>query len=289
MTSGWAIAVHGGAKEIAPWDEADNRDGLRAAIEAGRAALAGGRSAIDAVEAAVRELESRPVFNAGRGSDPTIAGTIEMCAAVMDGATLDIGGVMAIEEVCHPVSVARALLREREILLAGDGALRFARKLGAEMCGAAELRTVDPAAAVAASHDTVGAVARDAHGNLAAATSTGGLSGQLPGRVGDSPMPGCGYYAENGVGAIALSGHGEQIGRMRLASRIVDRIGASGGEAAITDAIAMMTERTGGEAGAILIDARGRIAWAHSSPHFAVAWQAEGDDAAQVALGKDKR
>lgn len=283
----WSIAVHGGAKEIAPEEEAANREGLAAAIEAGRAVLAEGGSALDAVEAAVRELESRPVFNAGRGSDPTSEGGIEMCSAIMDGATLDIGGVMAIEEVCHPVSVARALLGEKEILLAGPGALRFAREIGAELCGTAELRTSD-AATEEAAHDTVGAVARDAEGNLAAATSTGGLDGQRPGRVADSPMPGCGYYAENGIGAVALSGHGEQIARLRLAARIMERLGTDAPERAIDAALAQMT-RTGGDAGAIAIGAEGQIGWSHNSPHFAVAWIAEGDNGPSIALGKDRR
>lgn len=283
----WSIAVHGGAKEIAPEEEAANRDGLAAAIEAGRAVLAEGGSALDAVEAAVRELESRPVFNAGRGSEPTSAGGIEMCSAIMDGATLDIGGVMAIEEVCHPVSVARALLGENEILLAGPGAMRFAREIGAELCGTVELRTSDPAT-VEAAHDTVGAVARDANGNVAAATSTGGLDGQRPGRVADSPMPGCGYYAENGIGAVALSGHGEQIARLRLAARIMERLGTGAPERAIDAALAQMT-RTGGDAGAIAIGAAGQIGWSHNSPHFAVAWIAEGNNGPSIALGKDRR
>lgn len=206
----------------------------------------------------------------------------------MDGATLDIGGVMAIEEVCHPVSVARALLREKEILLAGAGALRFAREIGAEMCGLEELRTSGPADANGASHDTVGAVARDAEGNLAAATSTGGLSGQLPGRVADSPMPGCGYYAENGVGAVALSGHGEQIARLRIASRIMAGLNARPIERAIAETIALMA-RTGGDAGGIAIDGAGRIGWSHNSPDFAVAWMTQGDNGPAISLGKDRQ
>lgn len=283
----WSIAIHGGAKEIAPGEEAANREGLAAAIEAGRAVLAEGGSALDAVEAAVRELEARPVFNAGRGSDETSERGIEMCSAVMDGATLDIGGVMAIEEVCHPVSVARALLREKEILLAGPGALRFAREIGAELCGTADLRAPE-LDGTEAGHDTVGAVARDVDGNLAAATSTGGLDGQRPGRVADSPMPGCGYYAENGIGAVALSGHGEQIARLRLAARIMERLGTGAPERAIGAALAQMT-RIGGDVGAIAIGATGQIGWSHNSPHFAVAWIVEGDNGPSIALGKDRQ
>jgi beta-aspartyl-peptidase (threonine type) len=282
----WKLIIHGGAKEIAPEEEADNRDGLAEAIEAGRTILADGGSAIDAVEASVRVLERLPVFNAGRGSDPTVDGKIEMCSAIMDGASLDIGGVIAIEEVCHPVSVAKALLREKHILLAGHGATRFAKDIGAELCGLPELKTADPLEEdVAEAHDTVGALALDRYGDYAAATSTGGLSGQLPGRAGDSAMPGCGYYAENGVGAVALSGHGENIARLRLASKIMDCMNAAGPEQAILDAVSEM-KRTGGDAGGIAIDARGRIGWAHNSPHFAVASIAKGDDIPVIWLRK---
>jgi L-asparaginase / beta-aspartyl-peptidase len=283
----WKLIVHGGAKEIAPEEEADNRDGLAEAIEAGRAVLAGGGSAVDACEASVRVLERLPVFNAGRGSDPTRSGNIEMCSAIMDGATLDVCGVMAIEDVCHPVSVARALLREREILLAGDGATKFARDIGAEFCGLETLRMQDRLKEMSEAHDTVGAVALDGQGNLAAATSTGGLSGQMSGRIGDSPMPGCGFYAENGLGAVALSGHGEGVARLMLAARIIHRLGESGPERAIEEAVAQMA-RVGGDAGGVAIDGRGRMGWAHNSREFAVASIAEGDTAPGLWLRKPK-
>jgi beta-aspartyl-peptidase (threonine type) len=281
----WKLIIHGGAKEISPEEEADNSLGLAHAIEAGRAILAGGGSALEAIEASVRVLEDRPAFNAGRGSDPTVHGNVELCSAIMDGATLDVGGVMAIEEVCHPVSVARALLRERWILLAGEGATRFARQIDAEFCPLEDLRTSDPAEAAEAGHDTVGAVALDRNGNYAAATSTGGLSGQMQGRIGDSPMPGCGFYAENGVGAVALSGHGEGIARLRLASRIVERLGTAHPDQVIIEALNLMS-RVGGDAGGIAIDGQGRIGWHHNSPHFAVASIAERDNGPRLWLRK---
>lgn len=283
----WALAIHGGAKEIAPGDEQANIEGLAAAIEAGRAVLADGGAALDACEAAVRVLEARPVFNAGRGSDPTSAGDIEMCAAIMDGATLAIGGVIAVRGVCHPISVARLVLDEKEILLAGDGARRFAEAQGAELCADADLLTGDAARELAgADHDTVGAVAIDARGDIAAATSTGGLDGQKPGRVGDSPMPGCGYYAENGVGGVALSGHGEEIARLMLAGRIMRRLPEAGADAAVAQGVGEMA-RVGGEAGAVAIDGDGRIGWAHISPHFAVATIREGEATPGIWLKKD--
>jgi beta-aspartyl-peptidase (threonine type) len=282
----WALVIHGGAKEIAPGEEEANREGLIAAIEAGRAVLAGGGSAVAACEAAVRVLETRPVFNAGRGSDPTEDGEIEMCAAMMDGADLSVGGVMAITGVCHPVSVARALLGEREILLAGDGARRWAEANGAELCGRDDLLT-EKTERELAEHDTVGAVALDAAGNIAAATSTGGLDGQKAGRVGDSAMPGCGYYAENGVGGVALSGHGENIARLMLAARIMGRMEADGPERAVLAAVRQMV-RTGGDAGGVAIDKAGRIGWAHVSPYFAVAAIREGQDEPGIWLKKDE-
>jgi L-asparaginase / beta-aspartyl-peptidase len=283
----WRLAVHGGAKEIAPEQEADNRDGLLEAVEAGRAVLDCGGAAVNAVEAAVRVLESRPAFNAGRGSEPTVRGDIELCAALMDGETLDIGGVMAVQGVCHAVSLARALLREHEILLAGPGALLFAEKIGAELCSTQDLRMTDPAEAVEASHDTVGAVAIDSEGNLAAATSTGGLAGQLAGRIGDSSIPGCGYYAENGIGAVALSGHGEAIARQRLASRIIDRLNDQG-EEAIT-AVLGRVAKLDGDAGVIALDGHGRFHWAHNSPNFAVAVVGEGANGPNLWMRKPDR
>ena len=284
----WKLIIHGGAKEIAPEEETDNRDGLAEAIEAGRKVLVDGGTAIDAVEASVRVLERLPVFNAGRGSDPTVRGEIEMCSAIMDGASLDIGGVIAIQEVCHPVSVARALLHEAPILLAGKGATRFAREIGAELCTLEELKTADPASEGGETHDTVGAVALDSHRDLAAATSTGGLAGQMSGRVGDSPMPGCGYYAENGVGAVALSGHGEGIARLRLASKIMHRLNGLTPDQAIADSVAEMM-RVGGDGGGVAIDGTGRIGWAHNSPHFAVASVVEGDNGPAIWLRKQDR
>ena len=284
---GWKLIIHGGAKEIAPEQEADNSLGLAAAIAEGRAVLDAGGSAVRAVEASVRVLESLPVFNAGRGSEPTVHGNIEMCAAIMDGETLDVGGVMAIQEVLHPVSVARALLREREILLAGPAAGRFAGSIEAELCGVADLRTTDPAEAYEAAHDTVGAVAMDADGHFAAATSTGGLAGQMQGRIGDSPMPGCGYYAENGVGAVALSGHGEGLARLRMASRIMERLNGGDPDMVVADCLSLMS-RVGGDGGGIVIDAAGRFGWHHNSPHFAVAQIAQGDTKASLWLKKPR-
>lgn len=283
----WALVVHGGAKEIAPEEEAANRQGLAEAMEAGRLLLARGGTAVEAVEASVRVLERLPAFNAGYGSVLNAAGEVEMCAAIMEGAELQVGAVGAITGVAHPVSVARTMLPLKSVLLVGRGAVEFARDHHAELCSPEALVT-NEAQRELAEHDTVGAVALDMNGNLAAATSTGGLSGAPRGRMGDSALPGGGYYADNGIGAVAFSGHGEGIARLALAAQVMASIDRDGPEAAIGKAVAQM-ERVGGDAGGIAIDRHGRIGWAHNSPHFAVASIAAGDDAPSIWLRKDEQ
>ena len=271
--STWALIVHGGAKEIEPGDEQANRDGMRQAAEAGRKVLAEGGSALDAVEDAIRVLESLPVFNAGLGSALNAAGGIEMCAGIMDGRDRSVGAVTVIRNVRHPISVARRLLPEKEILLAGEGAFMFAREQQLEIVDEDELRS--DAAPAQQEHDTVGAVALDREGHFAAGTSTGGLTGSRVGRIGDSPQPGCGLYADDRVGGVSLSGDGETIARVVIASKIMNRL-EKGEEpqAAIASALLELPEVGGEEAdgGAIAIDREGRFGWSHNSPHFAVAY-----------------
>ena len=274
--------VHGGAKEIAPEEEEENRSGLHEAIATGRAILERGGTALDAVEASIRVLEALPVFNAGYGSALNHVGEVEMCAAIMDGRTLDVGAVGALKGVRHPVSVARTMLPEKHILIAGEGAFMFARDHHAELCDPAELITEKQRNE---SHDTVGAVALDGNGNFAAGTSTGGLPGQLKGRMGDSAVPGCGYYADDQIGAVALSGHGEGIARLAAAAQIMGAIEREGPEAAIARALSQMS-RVGGDAGGIAIDRKGHMGWWHNSPDFAVATMAEGRTEPEIRLNK---
>lgn len=283
----WALIIHGGAKEIEPAEEQANREGCIAAVEAGREVLAAGGSAVDAVEASIRVLETLPVFNAGTGSALTRTGEVEMCAAIMDGADLRIGAVGAIKGVCHPVSVAKKILPEDPILLAGEGAFMFARDNHAELCNQSSLITQKVEEELKEAHDTVGAVALDQSGNIAAGTSTGGLSGALKGRMGDSPMPGCGYYADNKIGGVALSGHGEGIARLALAAQIMASIGADGPELSIKKAVDQMP-RVGGDAGGIAIDRHGRAGWWHNSPDFAVALATSESGDPRVWLRKDE-
>lgn len=260
----WSLIVHGGARTIASDQQERNRRGCAAAARIGAAVLQGGGTAIDAVERAVCQLEDDDTFNAGSGSVATAGGHIEMDAAIMDGTTLEIGAVAAIRRVRHPVSVARLLLAETPVLLVAEGAQAFAAARGVE--------SHDGTAAVRSGrdHDTVGCVARDRHGNLAVATSTGGLTGQMQGRVGDAPIPGCGFYANNDVGAAALSGDGESIMRILLAARVMQQL--ERGAAAVAVAAAMrQLDRLGGEAGIIALDKDGGFGIAHNSAHFAVA------------------
>jgi len=286
----WALIVHGGAKPDDPAEHQANRDGILEAIAAGRAVLEQGGEAVDAVVAAVARMEALAVFNAGRGSAPNDQGGIEMCSGLMDGRDLSVGAVGAIRRVAHPIEVARSLLPEKEVLLVADGALDFARDKGHPTVSEAYLKAEKPSAAEAA-HDTVGAVARDCGGNIAAGTSTGGLSGQKVGRIGDSPMPGLGYYADNHIGGVAFSGDGETIARLALASRVMARLeDGEAPEPAIAAALAKLPGTGGAEAdgGGICITRDGILGWAHNSPIFAVAYMTGEMDAPRAFLRKDE-
>lgn len=283
----WLLAVHGGAKEIGAEEEEAHREGCRAALQAGRAVLERGGSALDAVEASVRALEADPIFNAGTGSALNRDGEIEMCAALMSGIDLGIGAVGIVKGVRHPVSVARLVMEGGgEILLAGEGARRFAAERGAELCDPEDL-IVEKQRLAIAKHDTVGAVARDRAGNLAAATSTGGLPGTRAGRMGDSALPGCGYYADNHVGAVALSGDGEMIARLTVASAVMRAMETEEPTTALKRALSRLPD-LGGEGGGIAISARGGVGSWHNSSHFAVGVASASEPGGQIRLRKDE-
>lgn len=267
----WAIIVHGGAHPVPPEKASASRAGCLAALNAGRRVLEGSGSAVEAVEAAIRVLEDDPTFNAGYGSALNSDGQVEMDAALMDGSTLDVGAVAGLAGVRHPISVARSLLREKEVLLIAGGARRFAQERGAELCDPEDLISPEQRQSFE-DHDTVGCVALDLHGHLAAGASTGGLSGQRAGRVGDSPQIGCGFYAEDGVGAIALTGEGERLARMMTAARFIHRLPESGPEDALREVLEAMRLKVGGDGGGIAISADGQIGWWHNSPNMPVAY-----------------
>ena len=262
-----ALIVHGGAGAD-PGGRVELRDGMRDAVGAGWRALAEGGTSLDAVEAAVRSLEDHPRFNAGRGSVLTSAGTVETDASIMEGDGLRNGAVGAVSGVRNPVTLARRILDDgRHSFLVGDGALGRARALGVPLCDPADLVTEHQRRRLAALQaGTVGAVALDRFGTMAAATSTGGTPGKLPGRVGDSALIGCGTYAESTLGGVSCTGDGEAIIRVTLARRALDILKTVGEPGhACEVAVSVLVEEGRGQGGLILVDWRGRVGWARST------------------------
>lgn len=266
-----AIVVHGGAGAIRDTRLAGCAEGCRAAAEAGWAVLEQSGSAVDAVQAAIIALEDDPRFNAGTGSVLNSRGEVETDAAVMDGATLACGAVGAVGGVRNPIQLARAVLRDgRHVLLAGPGALEFARTAGVDLCDPQALVTAESRERWQQASDTVGCVALDSQGRLASATSTGGLFGKLPGRVGDSPLIGCGTYADTGA-AVSCTGDGEDIIRTVLAHRAAVHVeqGLAAGPAA-DRSMEHFARLARGQAGLIMVDANGGVGWARRAPHMPV-------------------
>lgn len=294
-----AIAVHGGAGDIPDSVRPEHEAGIRAALQAGQQVLRDGGSALDAVVAATTVLEDLPAFNAGYGSVLNAAGYVEMDAGLMDGSDLDIGAVAAIQGVKNPILAARAVLHTEHILFAKDDAARVAREAGVASVAADTLITprrraqwqggdtdfrVDSGLAAESIADTVGAVAIDADGHVAAATSTGGMSGKPLGRIGDSPLPGGGFYADDHAGACSTTGWGETIARVLLARRAVEglELGLHPQEAAERAVRALGDRIDGGEGGLILIGRDGRIGAAFNSKRMTHAWWSSTDDEEHV-------
>lgn len=259
----WALILHGGARTIAPDEMAPSRAGCLAAAGVGAAVLAAGGSCVDAVEATVRALEDDPTFNAGNGAVLNADGIAQLDASMMRGEDLAIGAVGALEGTAHPISVARRLLDETAGLLVGQGARAFAERTPEPPVVAAP-----PGAAAA---DTVGCIALDQSGHMAVGLSTGGLDGKTPGRVGDSPLPGCGFYVDDDRGGVALSGDGDAIARVLLAAKVMRDLESADPMTAARTGLQSLA-RVGGEAGAIVLTPRGEIGCAHNSQHFAVAF-----------------
>lgn len=278
-----AIVVHGGAGGVPDSRIDAARDGAARATRAGLAILQRGGSALDAVQAAVRALEDDPEFNAGVGAVLSRDGTVELDASIMDGATLRFGAIGAVENLRRPIDLARAVFDDGEhILLVGPAAWEFAREHGFSPCDPAELVTTRArqrleeerarrAAGLPAAWGggTVGACALDARGHVAAATSTGGITFKRRGRVGDTPLPGCGTYADDRGGAASATGHGESIARVTMTRALVDRLRAGvPAEEAAWATVDELAERVSGTGGIICVDARGRIGIAHNTPRM---------------------
>ena len=278
-----ALVVHGGAGAD-PTEEPDElREGIAGAVEAGWQVLGRGGRALDAVEAAVRALEDHPRFNAGRGSVLTTAGTVEMDASIMEGDTLGNGAVACVSEIRNPITLARRILDDgRYSFFVGAGAIDQARALGVPLCDPRELVTARQRHRLEALQPgTVGAVAIDRFGTIVAGTSTGGRAGQLPGRVGDSPLIGCGTYAESKLGGVSCTGDGEATIRVVLARRTLELLRTiEDPEQASQLAISVLREEGRGHGGLILIDSQGRVAWAHSTPFMPVGHRSAGHDRA---------
>ncbi len=224
---------------------------------------------------------------------------MQMDAALMEGRDLQAGAVAAIEGVRHPISIARLLLPEPTVMLVGPDARRYAAARGAELCDPEAMITQEARQAWQerqrgpggrqANNNTVGCVALDARGELACGTSTGGTGENPPGRVGDSPLLGCGLYADTHLGACSLTGEGEQIMRVLGAAGLMERLrDGEEPEGAARRFILHMERRVGGEAGCILLDRHGRIGWAHNAANMAVAYLADGMTAPNVFLHKQE-
>lgn len=264
------LVVHGGAGAPSEEEHVERRAAVERALDVGWAAI--GAGALEAVQAAVRHLEDEPLLNAGVGASLNLDGEIELDAGLMEGTALRAGAVGAVSDVRHPIDLARAVLEDgRHVLLVGAGASRFARARGIETCDPSVFVTPRQRAKWAASaSDTVGAVARDDRGRTAVAVSTGGMPGKWPGRLGDSPLPGAGFYAHDGMGAACGTGLGEGFMRLALCHLAVLAMGR--GQRAEETAGAVIGElrsRTGASGGVILIDAAGRSAAAHDTPFMA--------------------
>jgi beta-aspartyl-peptidase (threonine type) len=264
--------------------------GIANALAAGYALLERGATAVDAVEAAVAVMEDDEIFDAGRGSFLTQDGRVQMDALLMDGSNLRTGGVACVERLRNPIKAARLVLdHSPHVYFVGTGAERFARQHGMALCDNMELvipreqeRLYKAQEAELAglpdetfsgsmeSHDTVGAVALDIHGNIAAGTSTGGTLNKAPGRVGDSSLIGCGCYADNLSAAVSLTGWGEPIMKLVLGKWAVDRVAAGfSPEETAQAAIDYLFSRLGGHGGIILLGPDGRIGMAHNTPRMA--------------------
>lgn len=283
------IVVHGGAGRDDPEDRDARHAGVLRAADAGWSTLAAGGSALDAVVAAVVVLEDDPTFNAGLGAILTDDGAVELDASLMDGRDLRAGAVGAVQGIANPVLLARAVLTEgRDVFLVGPSATALAAPHG--------LRLVAPEALVTdaarrrwqrrreAPGETVGAVACDAGGHVAAATSTGGVAGKRRGRVGDSAVIGAGTYADDRLGAASATGPGEAIIRLGLVRvALADVARGAGPDAAGTRALASLDDRLGAHAGLILVDAAGKAAAVHTTAAMPAAWRAAGMAAAARA------
>ena len=301
--SKYAIVIHAGAETlkpetVGPEKESQYKEGLEQALQAGYEILERGGSALDAVEAAVKSMEDFPLFNAGRGANLNEQGDPMFDAAIMDGKELKAGAVCSIHHVKHPIALARAVMQKsKHVLLTGEGAKEFAQSQGLEMEDPDFFITEErekkwkekQEEQLTGQHDTVGAVAVDKYGNLAAATSTGGLAYMHKGRVGDSPIIGGGTYAHNSYCAVSCTGEGEPIMKGVLAHEVYARVKYAGDslQQACMEAIKLDDDKLQGDKGVIAVSPTGEIAIAFNTNQMKRAYRVEGEEPV-VAVWKDE-
>jgi len=289
-----ALVLHGGAWDIPDELVDPHKKGLRAALKVGWRVLQKKGSAIDAVEAAILVMERDDTFDAGRGSFINRAGEVELDASIMNGATFRAGAVAAVQNIPHPITLARAIMEKSEhVLLVGMGASRFAREHKIPTCSQDDLittRELERWRALQADGSystkdafrkkrhpsgTVGAVAMDHHGNVAAGTSTGGTPNKYPGRVGDSPLIGCGTYADNGAGAVSTTGWGEAMIKVVMAKTVIDLMDwhEMDPPKAAEEALKILKKKAAGYGGIIVLNPKGDVGIAFTTPRMARAYQ----------------
>ncbi|MCC9135922.1 isoaspartyl peptidase/L-asparaginase family protein [Pontibacter silvestris] len=298
----FAIAIHAGAqnmdkKKVNPDKDRAYRNGLETALQAGWEILAKRGSAVDAVEAAVRSMEENPLFNAGIGSSLTKDGDIEFDAAIMEGKGLQAGAIGGVHYIQYPISLARIVMdTSKHTFLSGTGAEEYALKYNLPFRAPEYFKTdekeeaLQEELALKNEHDTVGAVALDQNGNLAAATSTGGLTGQLKGRIGDSPILGGGTYANNEVCAVSCTGDGEVIMRGVLAHEVyaLVKYGNEDIRNAAQKAIEVYDKNLQGDKGLIAIDPKGNVSLAFNTTMMKRAYRINNGEMV-VALWKEDK
>ena len=304
MSDSPVLVVHGGAWNIPDEMVEAHLRGTRAALAAGWRVLERGGSALEAAEEAIVLMEDDDTFDAGRGSFLTRDGRVQLDALLMEGATLRAGGVGCVERIRNPIRAARKILEESpHVYFVGEGAERFAQEHGIPLCDNRELvieREVERLKAAQAqaaagkpqeifaasepSHDTVGALALDGSGTLAAGTSTGGTLNKAPGRVGDSSLIGCGCYADNTSAAVSCTGWGEPIMKLVLGKWAADRVGEGMLPAqAASRAMELLGGRLDARGGIIALDTRGRMGLAHNTPRMAWAWKTARQEASGIS------
>ncbi|XP_041866763.1 isoaspartyl peptidase/L-asparaginase [Melanotaenia boesemani] len=292
------IVVHGGAGHIPKERSENSTSGVCSAVRSGYLVLRGGGSSMDAVVEAVTELENNPSFNAGCGSVLNIKGEVEMDAIVMDGKTLESGAVSAVSNIANPVQLARLVMEKTShACLTAEGASKFARSMGVPEVPQESLITeysrmrwkknlapdANPVECQMGKMGTVGAVAVDSKGNIACATSTGGMLNKMEGRVGDTPCIGSGGYADNLTGAVSTTGHGETIMKVTLARLILFHMEQGQSPEAASDlGLAYMKSRVGGLGGVITVDPQGH--WAARFSSLQMAWAAAQKDTLHYGL-----